>query len=183
MSKVTHCCPQDAGDSLANLNPWVVRQVVRRAPLRPPRSRLSSCHAGLLFLAASVSACTAADADRSLTASLPPADAGLAEVRQLIAQAVCSTDADCRTMAIGSKACGGPEAYLAWSVRKTDPQALSAAAARHADQQRMQNQKPGGRMSNCAWVSDPGAQCLAAAGDALRHCVLRSTRGTGTQAY
>ena len=172
MSKVTHRCLQEAADSLANLRPW--------ATLRRPRRRLACCHAGLLFLAASVSACSAADADRSLTAGVLPADAGLAEVRQLISQAVCTSDADCRTMAIGSKACGGPEAYLAWSVRQTDPQALSAAAARHADQQRTQNQKPGGRMSNCAWVSDPGAQCVAAAGDALQHCVLRSTRGSGT---
>ena len=182
MSKVTHRCLQDAGDSLAHLQPRVMPRVVRR----PPRSRLARCRAGLLFLAASVSACSAADADRSLTPGVPPADAALAEVRQLISLAVCTTDADCRTIAIGSKACGGPEAYLAWSVRQTDPQALSAAAARHADQQRTQNQKPGGRMSNCAWVSDPGAQCVAAAGDAPRHCVLRSTRGgggAGTQAY
>ncbi len=177
MSKVTHRCLPTAGNSLVHLKP--------RATLRRPFGRPARCHAGWLFLAASVSACTAADADRSLTAGALPADVALAEVRQLISQAVCTTDADCRTMAIGSKACGGPEAYLAWSVRQTDPQALSAAAARHADQQRTQNQKPGGRMSNCAWVSDPGAQCVAAAGDALQHCVLRSTRGsgTGTQAY
>ena len=83
------------------------------------------------------------------------------ELRALIGGASCSSDAQCRTLAVGAKACGGPAAYLAWSVQGTDAQKLADTAARQAAAQRREIQASGLR-SNCALVTDPGAACVAA---------------------
>ena len=72
----------------------------------------------------------------------------------------CDTQSQCHTIGIGSKACGGPERYMAWSSKNSDGAALKAlidqhAAARRADDEREQ------MMSTCSMVSDPGASCRA----------------------
>jgi hypothetical protein len=89
------------------------------------------------------------------------AEPALAQLHRLIGDAACRTHEDCRTIAVGAKACGGPDAYLAWSARRTDAKALVAAATRYAELRRLQNEESG-RMSNCVFVSDPGARCEAA---------------------
>ena len=98
----------------------------------------------------------------------PPAGS-LAEVTALIGDAACSDDSQCRTVAIGAKACGGPEAYLTWSVQRTDAQALDAAVAAY-HRVRVAEVAQSGRASNCALVTDPGATCQADAG--VRACRL-----------
>jgi len=104
----------------------------------------------------------------------PPAGS-LAAVTTLIGDAACSDDSQCRTVAIGAKACGGPEAYLAWSVLRTDAQALDAAAAAY-NRARASEQAQSGRVSNCALVADPGASCQSDAG--VRACrLLRPGQG------
>ena len=100
----------------------------------------------------------------------PPADP-LAAVTALIGDAACDDSSQCRTVAIGAKACGGPEAYLAWSTRRTDAKALEAAVAAQGRAQ-VQDVPPGRRVSNCQFVADPGAACVPAAGGG-RACVLQ----------
>jgi hypothetical protein len=91
-----------------------------------------------------------------------PESARLAnELHALIGPAACSADAQCRTVAVGAKACGGPAAYLAWSTQGTDAARLAALAQRQADAQRREIEASG-RRSNCAVVTDPGAACVAA---------------------
>ncbi|WP_229210701.1 hypothetical protein [Duganella sp. CF517] len=86
----------------------------------------------------------------------------------------CDTQSQCHTIGFGSKACGGPERYLAWSSKNSDGAALKAlieqhAAARRADDQREQ------MMSTCSLVSDPGASCRAG------RCTINPTApGSGT---
>ena len=82
------------------------------------------------------------------------------ELRALIGPAACSTGAQCRTVAVGAKACGGPSAYLAWSTEDTDAARLADLAARQAAAQRRENEA-GRLVSNCALVTDPGAACVA----------------------
>lgn len=77
----------------------------------------------------------------------------------LIGNARCTADAECRTVAVGSRACGGPDAYLAWSVRVTDESRLREAVDRHNASQALAS-PPGGRLSTCVWLADPGAQCV-----------------------
>jgi len=97
------------------------------------------------------------------------AEPTLTQVHRLIGDAACKTNEDCRTIAVGAKACGGPDAYLAWSARHTDARELAAAATRYAELRRLQNEQSA-RMSNCVFVSDPGARCEAAsAGDVAAH--------------
>lgn len=142
----------------------------------------------VLLLGGAVGGCSSAQPDRPLAVDLSARE----QIGQLIGQAQCKKNADCRTLAIGLKACGGPEAYLAWSTASTDAQMLVAAAQRYAKQRRLQLDKPGAPASDCAVVSDPGAHCVAAGPDAPPsvnvtpvapgHCELESTGGTGGRA-
>lgn len=99
-------------------------------------------------------------------------------IQALIGTAACSTDADCRTSPIGAKACGGPEAYIAWSVRVTDEAALGSALAGYGTAQQAAIARDG-RVSNCEFVTDPGAVCVAT-GTTGGTCQLRQRpRGQG----
>ena len=117
-----------------------------------------------------------------------------ASVETLIGDAACDSDAQCHTIALGAKACGGPQRYLAWSSSRTDGSALRRAAEREARAARAQVEKSG-MMSNCAMVTDPGAYCLVpraadgslassapAPAPGVRQCRLRATGigGAGT---
>lgn len=93
-----------------------------------------------------------------------PKPAGAAELlRQIqteIGGAACSSSQQCHTLAVGAKACGGPEAYLAWSSQRSDGAKLSRLAKLHQAERAAEN-AGSGRVSNCLFVVDPGAQCLA----------------------
>lgn len=164
-----------------------VRPETRRGPLRLLMSLPARCLTALL-LGSAAGGCTSAQPDRPSAADTSARE----QIRQLVGDGQCKKDADCRTLAIGQKACGGPEAYLAWSTANTDEQALVAAAQRYAKERRLQLDKPGALMSNCALVSDPGAHCVAEGRAALpsgnattvapRHCALRPTSGFGGRA-
>lgn len=82
------------------------------------------------------------------------------ELRQLIGTAACSSDSQCRTLAVGSKACGGPAGYWAWSTQDTDAQRLTELAQRQAAAEKRE-QDASGLRSNCRMVTDPGAACMA----------------------
>lgn len=81
-----------------------------------------------------------------------------ASVEALIGDAACDSDSQCHTIGVGAKACGGPQRYLAWSSRRTEGAALQSAAEREARAARAQAESAG-IMSNCAFVTDPGAYC------------------------
>jgi len=95
-------------------------------------------------------------------------------VVQLIGTAACTSDAQCRSLPLGSSPCGGPEGYLPYSVQATDVAALEAAAQRYADARRADHQRSG-RAGICAIVEDPGARCGSS-----RLCVLGDGRGGGS---
>ena len=132
-------------------------------PLLPRLVRLAT--ASLLLLSA---ACG--------TAQSPPAAevtgaAGTAALWQRIqaetANAGCDNDSQCHSIGIGSKACGGPERYLAWSSKTTDGAALTALVNRHSAARRADDVRES-MMSTCSLVSDPGAVCRA------NRCVLNA---------
>lgn len=96
-----------------------------------------------------------------------------AELHRLVGDAACSLDDQCRTMAIGTSACGGPERYLAWSTLRTEEAALRQAAAAYPSDRRATSQR-GGAISTCSPLVDPGARCAASPGTpGTRHCTLR----------
>lgn len=86
----------------------------------------------------------------------------------------CSTDNECRSVAVGGKACGGPTGYRAYSSKLADV----AAVERLADQERhlsLAAARASGRVSPCYMVADPGARCEA------RQCVTGAAAPTTTR--
>lgn len=101
----------------------------------------------------------------------------LIELRQLIGSASCSDDSQCRALAIGAKACGGPESYVAWSTVGTDAARLQALAHQYRDARQARNQRLG-LISDCAVVPQPEVRCLAVpGGTAGRQCRTVPTLG------
>jgi hypothetical protein len=86
-----------------------------------------------------------------------------------IGDAACHDDTQCRSIAIGAKACGGPEIYRAWSTAVSNPDALAALVTRHQRAQRV-DLTGSGRVSNCSITPDPGAVCRPRASDGKRVC-------------
>jgi hypothetical protein len=117
-----------------------------------------------LLLACATSACGSAPAPT------PASGTGSADLlRQIQVQTAdlsCDGPQQCHTLAVGAKACGGPERYLPWSSKQQDGAALRELAAHHAALRRAEDTKSG-MLSNCMAVQDPGANCVAG------RCVLR----------
>jgi len=84
----------------------------------------------------------------------------LDQIRAMIGNAACSDGSQCRTLPVGARACGGPEAYLPYSTANLSEPALQALAARYKSEREAQN-AASGMMSNCRFIPDPGAVCRA----------------------
>lgn len=97
----------------------------------------------------------------------------LRQLRARIGAAACAESAECRTVALGAKACGGPEFYLPWSSRASSPEAVAALAARYQAQRQAEHAADGGVLGDCRVVADPGAVCRRDAGAAQGQCALR----------
>jgi hypothetical protein len=89
------------------------------------------------------------------------------ELERAIGDAACDHDSQCRTIAVGHKACGGPERWVAWSTKVTDEAKLRALFAPRGAADLPPPERPGLR-SNCAIVPDPGAVCVDG------RCILRT---------
>lgn len=101
--------------------------------------------------------------------AIPAAEeALLVRIRTEIGDASCSSDAQCRTLGVGHKACGGPQQWWAWSTTTGRAEQLQAWAGELATLQQ-RRQEASGMASNCLYMADPGAVCQA------RRCVLRTT--------
>jgi hypothetical protein len=124
----------------------------------------------ILLLLASCAACStgaatqAPQAPPSQSTSQPPSPAPqgdtLARIRAMIGTPGCSSDAQCHTLAIGHKSCGGPEGYLAWSSASTSQAELQALGERYKEERRAAD-AASGMVSTCRFMPDPGAVCRA----------------------
>ena len=99
--------------------------------------------------------------------------AALQALRSEIGDAACSAATECRTVAVGNKPCGGPQAYLPWSTRRSDARRVGELATAHAAMQRAE-QRRRNLVSDCAFVTDPGATCSAG------RCTLLQGRHAGS---
>lgn len=128
---------------------------------------------GAAFLASLGAACSGAAAPAPTTpaaapqpavaaaAAVAPAPASLMQQLQAeIGNAACDSNAQCKTIAVGHKACGGPESYLAYSTKTGDAAKVARLAADYSAERKAQNVKSG-MMSTCSVVVDPGAVCNA----------------------
>jgi hypothetical protein len=91
-----------------------------------------------------------------------PPSATLGQLRALIGNAACTDTAQCRTVPVGARGCGGPEMYLPWSTTQTRDDALQALAGRYKAERQAQIQASG-EVSDCRFAVDPGAVCRAGA--------------------
>jgi hypothetical protein len=122
--------------------------------------------AALAFLAAAASLVAGACAQPPAAAD-PPGSVR-EQITAEIGDARCSETAQCRTLPLASRPCGGPERYLAWSSARSDGARLAALAERDAAERRAANEQSG-LASTCEFRPDPGAQCVAS------RCVLRAS--------
>jgi hypothetical protein len=146
----------------------------------PARPHLLGRRATLTALLALSAACAGVEP--------APAPGGMKSVATLIGDAACDSDAQCHTIGVGAKACGGPQAYLAWSSKRTDGALLQQEAEREARASRAAAEASG-IMSNCAIAKDPGASCAApatkdlvtgsGAAEPVRGCRLRAVGAGG----
>ena len=92
--------------------------------------------AAAFLLAAGLATASCADPPRAPGAQpvSPGAEpsSGIRHIEQLIGDAACSSDGECRVIGVGAVACGGPEGYRAWSIARTDARTLEEAAATDA---------------------------------------------------
>jgi len=133
----------------------------RRTTMKTPAPRWPKPGAMLgmaLMLCPWLAACVAAEPP----SAAPSTDtAGLyRQIREAIGDAACSAPEQCHTLAVGHKACGGPEAYLVWSSQATDGARLRSLAQAYGKARSSEDRKSG-RVSDCALVTDPGARCEA----------------------
>jgi hypothetical protein len=84
----------------------------------------------------------------------------LARIRAMAGTPSCSDDSQCHTLALGARACGGPESYLPWSSAHTPQAEIQALGERYKEEQRAAN-AASGAMSTCRFMPDPGAVCRA----------------------
>jgi hypothetical protein len=84
----------------------------------------------------------------------------LARIRSLAANTGCSDDSQCHSLPLGTRACGGPESYLAWSSAHTPQAEIEALGERYKEERRAAN-AASGMMSTCQFMPDPGAVCRA----------------------
>jgi hypothetical protein len=93
----------------------------------------------------------------------PSASAQLADVetrldRMITDAARCTGDGECRSVAVGGKACGGPTGYRAYSANGADPKAVETLASQERELA-LAAARATGRVSNCLMLADPGARC------------------------
>ena len=81
-----------------------------------------------------------------------------AELVRAVGEPRCSADAQCRSLGVGARPCGGPQAFVAVSSLNTDAATLERLALRHRELVRAE-QRQSGRMGTCQVLPDPGAQC------------------------
>lgn len=113
----------------------------------------------------------AAAAVDSAAASASAAADALARVSSLIGDAACDSQSQCRTVGIGARPCGGPESWLAWSTKVTDPRALQEAVQAQVQAAKEANQRSG-LASDCRMRPEPTAVCRPRAGDGKKTCQL-----------
>ena len=70
----------------------------------------------------------------------------------------CTADAQCRSVAVGARACGGPTGYRAYSTQAT-PASGVEALAQHERELAAQAARESHEASPCFMLADPGARC------------------------
>ena len=126
-------------------------------------------------------ACTSHAGTTTPAAPTPPTAPGqgatMAQLKAAIGPAACTSNAECKTIGIGAKACGGPGGYIAWSQRDTNAELVRTLAAKTTEERKAQIAARG-EMSTCRVTPDPGAVCVIPANASVGQCTLGGTHSS-----
>jgi hypothetical protein len=89
-----------------------------------------------------------------------------ASITEQIGTAACKSPAECRTLPLGAKPCGGPRQFLVYSLSGTDSARLAADAARY-NQAEAQKNRDKGLVSDCSMLVAPQVSCVSGKCSAL----------------
>jgi hypothetical protein len=124
-----------------------------------PRPQAGTSHAAILGAhAASGQSAGQNGQGARATPGAPGNSDTLARIHGLVGTPSCTSDAQCHTLALGAKPCGGVESYLAWSSASASETELRALADTYKAERQAANK---GRISDCRALVDPGAVCRA----------------------
>lgn len=151
-------------------NLLLAKRLLADPPPPPTRRAWQQILAPKLRFAALVGLVAASTGAGSGGAPDAPVDRAWAAVEALVSTPRCRADADCDIIGVGSRACGGPETYLAWSTRATERAALRRAVARHAAL-RSKADAAAGVLSLCVVAEKPAVSCRKADGQDWGVCV------------
>jgi len=142
-----------------------------RSTVRRPTRRTGLATLTVLSIAALVSmgGCMSADAGAPPASSPAAVPAGgqaaqgdtaslRAQIDEAIGDANCTADSQCHALAIGSKACGGPESYVAYSAAVSDAVKLQQLGEAYAAERRRYNEA-NRTISNCMMLVEPAVGC------------------------
>lgn len=81
------------------------------------------------------------------------------EIQEFAKNKACAGGDDCKTMAMGAKACGGPTNYIIYALSKIDEKQLFEKVKKYTDLQKELNIRYN-RTSDCLFLSPPVVNCL-----------------------
>lgn len=81
-----------------------------------------------------------------------------AEINQMTSNKSCSSDDDCATIAIGFKACGGPDDYVIYSTPNTNEDLLRERVSEFNE---LDEERDAGGPSDCMMILEPVPACQA----------------------
>lgn len=81
------------------------------------------------------------------------------EIEEFAKNKACTGVDNCRSMAMGSKACGGPTSYIIYSLSKTDEKQLAEKVKQYTDLQKELNLKYY-IISDCRLLIPPTLDCV-----------------------
>lgn len=82
-----------------------------------------------------------------------------AQIQQAASNQGCNSSADCGLLAIGAKACGGPESYMVYSKSNSDEAKLQEMAQSYK-KARQQYNEDNQIMSTCEITPKPQVSCV-----------------------
>ena len=121
----------------------------------------------VILLATGIGCANRSSEAADLEIAEPPLDSLRAALRELVTHPSCGDVLQCRSIAFGSKPCGGPWSYLIYSTQTADSAAIVDAVAKYNEGEARRNEMEG-RSSDCVFVSAPQLECVESRCVAMR---------------
>jgi len=98
------------------------------------------------------------ETENTITQIKQKMDLTLKQLKVAIGNANCTHSKQCKSIAVGKKACGGPVAYLAYSNKQYDTKKISELSTIHQQLNAKLNRLTNA-VSNCMIIIEPALEC------------------------